>query len=127
MLLPEPYELIDLHDGKSITLMVDSWLDGSMKIHPLTVSKRHLRIHMDQRGLTEPPPQGTPIDVEIPMIRLVGKRLDVAHGAPYWDATSKTLRADLLARFMAGQSLPVTLRLTANGHKPHKRYSVEVL
>ena len=127
MLLPEPYELIDLHDGNSITLQVESWLDGSMKIHPQTVSKRHLRIHMDQRGLTEPPPVGTPIDVEIPMIRLVGKRLDAPHGSPWWDATSKTLRADLLARFTSGLPLPATIRLTANGHKPHKRYSVEVL
>jgi hypothetical protein len=127
MLLPEPYELVDLNHQASMTLRVDSWLDGSMKIHPSSPSKRHVRIHMDQRGLTEPPSPGTPIDVEIPMLRLVGQRLDEAHGSPYWDATSKTLRADLIQRFTSGLTLPVILRLTANGHKPHKRYSVEVL
>jgi len=127
MLLPEPYELVDLEHLGAILLRVDSWLDGSMKIHPKNPNARHVRIHMDQRGLTEPPSPGTPIDVEVPMIRLVGKRIDEPHQSPYWDITSKTLRADLLARFTAGLPLPATLRLTANGHKPQKRYSVEVL
>ena len=35
-------------------------------------------------------------------------------------------RADLLARFTGGLALPAVLKLTANGQKPQKRYSVEV-
>jgi|SRR5579863_2588810 len=125
MLLPEPYELVDLPDGESITLRIDSWLDGSLKIHPKNPDARHLRIHMDQRGLITPPPAGTPIDVEIPLLRLYGQRIDAASVAPYWDVTSKTLRADLLARLTNRPVYPLTVRLTAHGHKPQKRYSVE--
>ena len=32
-----------------------------------------------------------------------------------------------LARLTAGLTLPATIRLTANGHKPRKRYSVEII
>lgn len=127
MLLPEPYEFVDLLNGASILLRVDSYLDGSVKIHPKKPSARHVRIHMDQRGLTDAPSPGTPIDVEVPALRLMGQRLDENNGSPWWDVSSKTLRADLLARFTSGLSLPATLKLTANGHAPKKRYSVEVV
>ncbi len=127
MLLPEPFEFVDLADGQSMSLLVDSWMDGSGKIHPVHPTPRHVRIHMDQRQLIAPPLPGTPIDVEVPMLRLAGTRLDETSPAHYWDVSSKTLRADLLARFSSGLTLPAHLRLTANGHRPKKRYSVEVL
>lgn len=127
MLLPEPYELVDLDHLTSMTLDVTGYLDGSMVIHPRNPTNRHKRIMMDQRAMAAPPQPGEPISVEVPMIRLMGQRLDSPSSAAYWDVTSKTLRADLLARLTSGLPMPARLRLTANGHAPKKRYSVEVL
>jgi len=127
MLLPEPYEFVDLDHLTSMVIQVTGYLDGTVIIHPKRPTPRHVRIMMDQRAMTAPPAQGEPIANEIPAIRLLGHRLDEMSGSPYWDVSSKTLRADLLARFTSGQAFPVTLRLTANGHAPRKRYSVEVV
>lgn len=127
MLLAEPYEFVDLPPDESITIRVDQFQDGSAVIHPNATSPRHIAIHMQQRGLTAPPPPGTPIGIEVPVIRLFGERVDKTSVQRYFDVSSKTLRADLLARLTAGLTLPATIRLTANGHKPRKRYSVEIL
>jgi hypothetical protein len=127
VLLPEPYEYVDLLPGQSILLQVSAWQDGSAVIHPKKPTARHIRIHMDQRMMSEPPKPGEPIANEVPVIRLFGTRLDAASAAPYWDISSKRLRADLLARFSAGLPLPADLKLTANGAAPRKTYSVEVL
>ncbi|MBF6571598.1 MAG: hypothetical protein IVW54_22340 [Candidatus Binataceae bacterium] len=126
MELPEPYEYIDLHHGQTMTLRVDRYEDGSGIIHPTTITPRHIRIHMQQQGLATRPPLGDPIYNEIPVLRLFGARLDETSPAPHWDVSSKTLRADLLARFQSGLMLPIVLTLTANGAKPYKRYSVSV-
>jgi hypothetical protein len=126
VLLPEPYEFVDLSHLTSMMLQVASWLDGSVIIHPRNPTPRHVRIMMDQRALTAPPLPGEPISVEVPAIRLIGVRTDEPSSARYWDVSSKTLRADLLARFGSTQTFPMTLKLTANGHAPKKRYSVEV-
>ena len=124
--LEEPMEFVDLHHGETMTLRVDHYEDGVTTIHPVTVTQRHIRQHMDQRQLEAPPPAGTPITVEIPVLRLFGMRLDKTSPAPYWDVSSKTLRADLLSRFTTSLSFPIVLTLTANGARPHKRYSVEM-
>ena len=126
MLLAEPIELVDLHDGESMTLAIGGFLDGTIVIHPKNPTHRHLRQHMDQRGLNAPPPAGTPISVEVPAIRLLAQRLDKPSPAPYFDVTSKTLRADLLARLTNNPHLPLTVTLTAHGKAPQKRYSVEL-
>ena len=126
MLLEEPAEYIDLMNGNSMTLRVERYEDGTALIHPTAITPRHIRIHMDQHQLDVPPPPGTPIHNEIPVLRLFGMRLDKTSPAPYFDVSSKTLRADLLSRFQAGVNFPIVLTLTANGVKPHKRYSVEV-
>jgi hypothetical protein len=127
MLLPEPLEFIDLAPGASMSIVVTGWQDGSAVIHPGTITSRHISIHMSQQGLTEPPMAGTPIKNEVPVLRLIGKRVDEASNANYFDISSKTLRADLLARLTAGLQLPVTIQLTANGQRPRKRYSVELV
>jgi hypothetical protein len=127
MLLAEPLEFIDLHPGTSMTIVVTGYADGSTVIHPNAPTPRHVRIHMDQRALVTPPPVGTPISVEVPALRLFGQRVDQSTPATYFDISSKTLRADLLARLTAGLALPATIKLTANGQKPRKRYSVEIL
>lgn len=127
MLLPEPLEFIDLAPGTSMTIAVTGFQDGTAIIHPTTVTSRHISIHMQQQQLTAPPPAGTPIKNEVPVLRLIGKRVDETSNASYFDISSKTLRADLLARFTTGLPLPVTIQLTANGQRPRKRYSVEVV
>ena len=127
MLLPEPLEFIDLAPGTSMTIVVTGWQDGSAVIHPGTVTSRHISIHMQQNGLSEPPTAGTPIRNEVPVLRLIGKRVDETSIASYFDISSKTLRADLLARLTAGLALPATIQLTANGQRPRKRYSVEMV
>jgi hypothetical protein len=126
MLLSEPMEFIDLEPGVSMTLRVDSFQDGSTLIHPRVPTARHIRQHMQQNALAAPPAAGTPIGVEVPALRLVGERIDAPSPMHYFDVSSKTLRADLLARFTGGLTLPAVLKLTANGQKPKKRYSVEV-
>jgi hypothetical protein len=126
MLLPEPYEYVDLHHGESMMIRVTGYEQGMAIIHPTTITPRHIRIHMDQHQLTEPPPAGTPIHNEIPVLRLTGERLDKPSPAHYFDISSKTLGADLMARFRGNVLLPVTITLTANGQRPSKRYSVEV-
>jgi hypothetical protein len=119
-------EFIDLEPGASMTLRVDAFQDGSTVIHPTRTTPRHVRMHMQQNALDAPPAAGTPIGVEVPALRLVGERLDENSPMRYFDVSSKTLRADLLARFTGGLALPAVLTLTANGQKPMKRYSVEV-
>ena len=125
MLLAEPLEFIDLHDGESMLIRVDAFQDGSTVIHTTAVTPRHRAIHMHQKNLTEPPADGMPISNEIPALRLYGSRLDKPSSQAYFDTSSKTLRADLLARFSTGLQLPTVLKLTATGIKPRKRYSVE--
>jgi len=125
-ILDEPYEYLDLSDGASISLRVNRYLDGTAVIHPRVPTPRHVRQHMDQRGLQEAPAPGTPISIETPVLRLWGERLDEPSNARYWDISSKVLRADLLARFYAGLMTPVMLTLTANGYAPRKRYSVQI-
>ena len=127
MLLAEPYEFVDLPPDESMTIRIDLFQDGSATIHPNAITPRHVAIHMQQRGLDAPPPPGSPIGIEVPVIRLFGERVDKPSVQRYFDVSSKTLRADLLARLTAGLALPATVRFTANGHKPRKRYSVEIL
>lgn len=125
-LLPEPYSYLDLLHGQQIILNVTRWEDGSAVIHPTRVSQRHIRQYMDQQKLTAPPAPGTPISIETPVLRLFGTRLDQASPAGYWDISSKTARADLLARLQHGTALPALITLQANGAAPLKRYSITI-
>jgi hypothetical protein len=148
-LLAEPFEYVDLPHGNSITLQVTAFEDGSGLIHPSNPTLKHVRQHMDQNGLTSPPAAGTPIGVQVPVLRLFGARLDKASPSPYWDISSRTLQAQLLPLLdVSAGSTPttalearrtvasygkvpllsaITIKLTANGARPQKRYSVEVL
>jgi hypothetical protein len=123
--LPEPIELLDLEHGNAISLSIDRFEMGQTLIHPTQITPRHVRIHMQQNGLTAPPVAGTPISVMIPVLRVFGTRVDQPSPLHYWDISSKTLQADLLPRLIANQGGVLTVTLTANGYKPTKRYSVE--
>lgn len=124
-MLPEPMELLDLEHGNSIQLRIDRYDRGWTVIHPVRVTPRHIRLYMEQHGLTEPPAAGTPISVKIPVLRVYGERLDQTSPLSYWDITSKRLIADLGARLYATGGAPLIVTLTAVGVKPTKRYSVE--
>ena len=125
-LLPEPYNYIDLAHNDSMTLNVHMWQDGEATIHPTVVTQRHVRQHMEQNGLTAPPPAGTPITITTPVLRLHAARVDQPSNAAYFDLSSKTARADLLARLQHGATLPLRITLLAQGVKPQKRYSITV-
>lgn len=125
--LSGPYEFLDLSDGASATIQVNSALEGEATIFPVAPTARHVAQHMAQNGLSTAPPAGNPIGVKIQIVRLFGTRLDRPGPEKYWDVSSRTLNADLLARFAAGVSFPITFRFTAHGVRPTKRYSVEVL
>jgi hypothetical protein len=125
-LLHEPYEFVDLAHDNSMIIRVANFADGSAIIHPRNPTARHVRQHMTQNNLASVPEPGTPISVEVPVLRLYGQRLDATSHAKYFDVSSKTLRADLLARFNAGVAFPLLITLSAHGHAPQKRYSVEV-
>lgn len=123
--LPEPIELLDLEDGASISLAIDRFELGKVMIHPTEITPRHVRLHMQQFGLTAPPVPGTPISVWIPALRVYGTRTDKPSALHYWDITAKTLQADLKPRLLAYMGGVLTVTLTANGYRPTKRYSVE--
>ena len=119
-------EFLDLEHGHAISLSITRHELGTGVIHPSVVTKRHVRIYMTQQGLTLPPAPGTPISIQVPILRLWGTRLDAASRAPYWDVSSKHLIADLQTRLNNNGGNPLTVVLTAHGVKPTKRYSVEV-
>jgi hypothetical protein len=123
--LPGPMELLDLEHGNSIRLNIERFEQGVTTIHPKQPTPRHIRLYMQQNALTEPPAPGTPISIRVPVLRVYGSRLDEPSRAPYWDITALTLQADLLPRLIAHRYEPLVVTLTANGHKPTKRYSIE--
>jgi len=124
--LPEPIEYLDLEHQESIVLRITKYELGTTTIHPKVLTQRHLRTYMDQHALTAPPPAGTPITVQIPTLRVFGKRVDAVSPMTYWDISSKRLIADLTPRLYAAAGNPLQVTLTASGVKPTKRYSVEV-
>ena len=80
---------------------------------------------MQQNGLTEPPTAGTPITVQIPVLRVFGTRLDKPSPLHYWDISSKRLQADLLPRLTIHAGSTLTVTISAMGEKPTKVFSVE--
>lgn len=123
--LSEPIEFLDLEHMHSIALAINSFEQGVVPIHPKQITSRQIRLYMQQNNLTEPPAAGTPITVNIPVLRVFGTRLDAPSPLHYWDISSKRLQADLLPRLTlhAGGTLVVTIK--ALGEKPTKVFSVE--
>jgi hypothetical protein len=123
--LPEPYEFLDLEHNDSIQLAITSSQLGTAPIHPTAITPRQVRLYMTQNGLTAPPEPGTPITVQIPVLRVFGRRLDQPSPLAYWDISSKRLQANLWPRLKAYEGGTLTVTITANGYKPTKVYSVE--
>jgi hypothetical protein len=123
--LAGPLEFLDLEHANAVTLSITSAEMGTTEIHPTAITPRQIRLHMQQNGLSAPPPAGTPITIRIPVLRLFGSRVDAVSAAPYWDVSSKTLQANLWPRLQLFQGAALQVTITANGVKPTKRYSVE--
>ncbi len=123
--LPGPIEFLDLQDGHSIQLKIGQFELGQVEIHPEPPTPRHVRIHMNQRSLTEAPPPGTPITVKIPVLRVWAKRLDKPSPNTYWDISAKRLIAQLQPLLHARGSEPTTVTITAHGERPTKVFSIE--
>ena len=123
--LAEPIEFLDLEHLHSIELALTSFQQGTVAIHPKQITSRQIRLYMQQNGLTEPPTAGTPITVEVPVLRVFGHRLDKPSPLSYWDISSKRLQADLLPRLTVHAGATLIVKITANGEKPTKVFSVE--
>jgi len=123
--LPEPYEYLDLEHQVSVTLEINRSEMGTAVIHPGNPTPRQIRLYMQQNGLDAPPVAGTPISVRIPVLRVYGMRLDEQSPLSYWDISAKTLQANLWPRLRAFEGQPLRVKITGNGVRPTKRYSVE--
>jgi|SRR5579872_1699056 len=123
--LPGPIEFLDLQNGHSMKLAITRFEVGQAEIHPDAPTPRHVRIHMNQRNLTEAPPPGTPITVKIPVLRVWGTRLDRQSPNTYWDISAKRLIAQLQPLLNARGSEPTTVTITAHGERPTKVFSIE--
>ena len=103
--MPEPFELLELQDGQTIDLRVESWKLGKALIHP-----------RDGR-----PPK------EIPVLRVQVPPGDKPTLPTYWDLTSKHLVAALVGHLEAGGGAPRIFQITWHGIGARGRPSLEVL
>ena len=105
-LLKEPFEFLELADGKSITFAVNRFEEGDAVIHPLY--------------------PGAPAEKRIPVMRLHVPAEYKPIGVPYWDVTSKTLQAQLRPLLPGLIKEKGEVTITAHGSGPAKRFSVRV-
>ncbi len=126
-LLPEPMEFLDLAHDDSVKVQITGYVQGEASIAPKNPTSRHVAIHMAQNQLAVAPPPGHPITVNVPVTRIFITRLDKPSAVPYYDISSKTLQAALKPLLENGSFRNRTFVITANGHAPAKRYSLEVM
>lgn len=103
--MPEPFELLELADGQTIDLRVETWALGKATIHP-----------RDGR-----PPK------EIPVLRVHVPAGDKPTLPTYWDLTSKHLVAALVGYLEAGADARRIFRITWHGSGARGRPSLEIL
>ena len=105
-MLPEPAEILDLADGATITLMIISWEEGKLLIHPKY--------------------PGAPEEQIINVLRLhlkPGIKTTVPY---YWDVTSKTLIAGMKPYLTKPGFDKLKYTITAHGVRPTKRFTLTV-
>jgi len=100
-----PIELLDLPDGGTLTTKILRYDEGDVTIQvgPTKIPKvvQTLRIHV--------PPEGRP------------------PGMPYWDITSKTLRAQLIPLLTDIMAKGRTVKITKHGVAPLARFTLEIV
>lgn len=103
--LSEPFELLDLPDRGVLETTVQRFEEGSATITLRTTGEvktvEVLRIHVPQAA--------KPV------------------GVPYWDITSKTLRAQLLPLLKSANTRARRFRITKMGLAPTARFQVEMI
>ncbi len=103
--LPGPMELLDLQDKESISFRVVRFEEGT------TIIK------------TQEEPEGKEVDV----LRIHVPSDTKPTFPPYWDITSKLLRAALLPHLKSPTGIRRTFSVTAHGVRPRKRFSLQVV
>lgn len=126
-LLSEPMEFLDLENGNSVTVQITGYEYGTASIAPRITTSRHVAIHMAQNNLATAPPPGHPVTIDVPVTRINITRIDKPSPVPYYDISAKTLQAQLKPLLDSGAYRSRTFKITANGEKPSKRYSVEAI
>jgi len=106
-MLPEPFELLELKDKESVTVQPVNFKLGKMIIHPTFA--------------------GAPKEKEITAIR-ISLLVGISPGKmPYLDLTAGTLVAQLAPLLPEVVSKKRSVKISAVGSGPSKRYTVEVL
>ncbi len=103
--LAGPFEILDLQDGEVAQFRV-------------------LRVETGDVPIT---PTRTRVTEIVPATRLHLPPGAKRTGLPYWDVTSKTLQAQLAGVDAGGGLVGRTVRITAFGVQPRKRFQLEVL
>jgi len=103
--LPGPYELLELADGQTIDLHVESFEQGRAEIKPRDGRPAH----------------------EVPFLRVRVPAADKPTIPAYWDITSKHLIAGLLGYLDLGLGDRRTFRITKHGKPPVARFTLEVI
>jgi len=104
-IIPEPYELLDMVDGQTVTLRPQSWDLGKCLIHP--------RDGRDPRW--------------VPCLRVAIPAEDKATIPLYWDITSKHLIAGLLGYLESGPASRHSFKITKHGKPPMARFTLEAI
>jgi len=103
-LLREPYEYLELKDGATIRLRIQSYEYG--------------------RTIIKPRYYAAPAQKEIKALRFHMDPKDKPTAPHYWDFTAGTAIASILPELRAKKHLKYVLVLTAHGEAPKKRFTV---
>jgi len=103
--IPEPYELLDMVDGQTVTLRILSHSQGKVFINP--------RDGRDPKW--------------VPCLRVAIPAEDKATIPLYWDITSKHLIAGLLGYLDGGDGQRYSFKITKHGKPPMARFTLEAI
>ena len=103
--LSEPYEILELQDGETLSTHILAFEQGELTIKPAHA----------------------PGGKTIMAIRLTVPTTEKTHFPYYWDATSKTLTAQLLPLLPEIIKLQRLVKITKRGVAPAARFTVEVV
>lgn len=102
--LPGPYEIFEIQDRESMLFQVVRFEEGEITINP----------------------KGQPAGKVVEAMRIYVTPTSKPAGVPYWDITSKLLRAQLRPFLQDPVQSKRLFKVTAHGVPPTKRFSVEV-
>lgn len=103
--IPLPYELLEMVNGASLALTVESYQLGKMRIDTRDTRPAH----------------------DVPVLRVfvpLGEKPTLPH---FWDITAKHLIAGLLPHLEPPATLPRRFRVVRHGMGPTTRFTLETL